>query len=626
MPIQVLSQQLANQIAAGEVIEGPVSVVKECVENAIDADASHIDIYLEKGGHAAIRIVDNGKGMDKADLERCVLAHATSKISSFDDLQAIATLGFRGEALASIASVAQLSITSHHQSEEHAWVGTASPKASGQAIDWAMTPASHPIGTTVSVRELFYLTPARKKFMRSERSDLKTISQWVERLALAQFDVGFTLYNDGKKRLELPVADQWQAVEKRVAILFGATFLKHSVYIDHEAAGMRLHGWVSLPQYDRSQADQQVSYINHRYIRDKVIMGAVKQAYRKLLFHGRHPAYVLYLDCDPKTVDVNVHPSKAEVRFADSRSVFQLIQSALTKALNDVPVYVTERDVVEAEVSVQTEQPVIQQTMPLQQVTDVIVTPHIATQTMIPTSADESVMVAERPAIDPYQPRATTTTPVTMHQEVKQVVMPWSAPEQKVVVPKHSLGEAIAQCHGRYILAQNAEGMIVVDQHAAHERILFESLKTNTLESMATQKLLVPEEVPLDGFDNAIASEFIDLLKPLGYDIALTSKGINLKAIPSILKDAKHHMLITSAWGQFLEHQDHAMDYVIDRILANMACKAAIKVNHPLTIVQMNAILRQMEQVPYGGLCNHGRPAVRFFTLAEMDGWFLRGQ
>ena len=625
MPIQVLSQQLANQIAAGEVIEGPVSVVKECVENAIDADASHIDIYLEKGGHAAIRIVDNGKGMNKADLECCVLAHATSKISSFDDLQAIATLGFRGEALASIASVAQLSITSYNQSEKHAWMGTASPKASGHATYWVLTPASHPIGTTVSVQELFYLTPARKKFMRSERSDLKTITQWVERLALAQFDVGFTLYNDGKKRLDLPVADQWQAVEKRVATLFSATFLKHSVYIDHEAAGMRLHGWVSLPQYDRSQADQQVSYINHRYIRDKVIMGAVKQAYRKLLFHGRHPAYVLYLDCDPKTVDVNVHPSKAEVRFADSRSVFQLIQSALTKALNDVPVYVTEREISEPEVAVQNERPVVQHTMPLQQSVELISKPAMTAEAIQSPVMEASVILAERPAIDPYQPRATAATTVMMRQDVEQTAMSLSVPEHKTATQR-SLGEAIAQCHGRYILAQNAEGMIVVDQHAAHERILFEALKANTLESMATQQLLVPEAIMLDGFDKAIALEFIEVLKPLGYNIEVTDSDVRVQAIPSILKDAKHQVLITSAWGQFLEEQDHTMDYVIDRILANMACKAAIKANHRLTIVQMNAILRQMEQVPHGGLCNHGRPAVQFFTLIEMDRWFLRGQ
>ena len=295
MPIAILSKQLANQIAAGEVIEGPVSVIKECVENAIDAQATQIDVLLEQGGHASMQIVDNGVGMSEDDLQKCILPHATSKLRVYNDLHAISTLGFRGEALASIASVAELTICSRTATMQHAYQGHAKPTPSGCDTQWQLEPASRSQGTTVTVADLFYLTPARKKFMKSERTDLKKITNWIKSLALAQWDVGFKLSHASKTLLTLPVADAWDQIEHRISTILSPLFVKHAKYIDIEASGMRLHGWISLPQYDRGVADQQYIFINHRQVKDKIISKAVKQAYQKLLFHGRHPGVMFYI-------------------------------------------------------------------------------------------------------------------------------------------------------------------------------------------------------------------------------------------------------------------------------------------------------------------------------------------
>jgi DNA mismatch repair protein MutL len=629
MPIQVLSKQLANQIAAGEVIEGPMSVVKECVENAIDAQASQITITLEKGGHSRIQIVDNGLGMDKADLEKCILPHATSKISQYNDLHAIGTLGFRGEALASIASVAELTITSKTKEMEHAFKGHAKPTPSGCDTEWSMTPASHLVGTTVCIEDLFYLTPARKKFMKSERSDLKKITDWVQTLALTQWDVGFTLIHEGKNKLVLPVADSWGRVEQRMASILGETFLKHAMYIDHKTSGLRLHGWISMPQYDRGTPDQQYTFVNHRHIKDKIMIKAAKQAYQKLLFHGRHAAYVLYLECDPKVVDVNVHPTKSEVRFADSRSIFQLIQTTLTTSLKEVPVYVTDREETAAEVSESCDVmpsgdpglalPLVGQTERWHREggADKLDVPEAAGYPGSPSAAyasQETVAVVEKPYV--------------LRQPIADYQLSLKPEQTEQVTNKQDLGQAIAQCHHRYILAQNAMGLIVVDQHAAHERILFEKLKHQALHHTTKQKLLIPEEVVLESFDQELVSLFKNQLEIFGFEALLNATGLTIVAMPSVLQKIKLTPLVQESWLTWIheEGREQKVDYIIDRLLANMACKAAIKVNHPLNIVQMNAILRDMEQVPYGGLCNHGRPAVRFFDLDSMDKWFLRGQ
>ena len=619
MPIQVLSKQLANQIAAGEVIEGPMSVVKECVENAIDAQASQITITLEKGGHSKIQIVDNGTGMDRSDLEKCILPHATSKIREYNDLHAISTLGFRGEALASIACVAELTMISKTSEMAHAFQGHAKPTPTGCDTQWTITPASHVVGTSVCVEDLFYLTPARKKFMKSEASDLKKITEWIETLALTQWDVSFTLVSEGKKKLLLPVADSWERIEARIVSLMGENFLKHSQYIDHHASGLRLHGWICLPQYDRGVPDQQYTFVNHRPIKDKIMMKAVKEAYQKLLFHGRHPAYVLYLECDPSQVDVNVHPTKSEVRFADSKSIFQCIHTALTKALKEVPVYVTDRT---------------------QQTTTALPSMHAPMNMTDKTCEEDSKL--EAPLAKAYQPISiqqkpyVLKTPLADYQlslKLDSVVkdstnhVPFEKKNNETPVKK-SLGQAIAQCHHRYILAQNDDGLIVVDQHAAHERILFEKLKHHMEEQLTVQKLLMPEEVVLEFFDAQSVQIFKKQLEALGFEIQINNVGVTILAVPNLLKSINSISLIQESWLIWI-HEDgreNKIDYVMDRLLANMACKAAIKMNHALTIIQMNAILRDMESVPYGGLCNHGRPAVRFFDLATMDQWFLRGQ
>ena len=633
MSIKQLPPQLANQIAAGEVIEGPVSVVKECVENAIDAQASQINIVLEKGGQSLVQIVDNGMGMDEQDLQKCILPHATSKIENYNDLHAIGTLGFRGEALASIASVAELSITSKTSSMAHAFQGHAKPTPSGKDIVWQITPASHLVGTTVRVEDLFYLTPARKKFMKSERADLKKIVEWVQKLALAQWDVGFNVVTADKTKVSLPVADTWERIQQRVANILGANFLKHSMYIDESASGLRLHGWISMPQYDRGQPDQQYTYVNNRFVKDKIMMKAVKQAYQKLLFHGRHAAYVLYLEIDPELVDVNVHPSKAEVRFADSRSIFQFIHTSLNKALREVPVYITEhtdttqqadlvlKNVTSAEPEAIISKAPMQQPLAMESDIAVLERPISA-----PSLGDikKSVLPAFKQSIPEYQ-----LNPLLDPQKTQSFIQPeQTSLTQSSATHKKDLGQAIAQCHSRYILAQNNEGLVVIDQHAAHERILFEKLKANTLDNMAKQQLLMPLEVSFTAEEATQAATFIKSLQQFGFEAKVEAHKIHLLAVPTLLVKNDMATLIEQAWQTWLYEDglSQPLDYMMDRLLANMACKAAIKVNHPLNITQMNAILRDMETIEFGGLCNHGRPAVSFFDLDTMDKWFLRGQ
>jgi DNA mismatch repair protein MutL len=625
MPIQILSKQLANQIAAGEVIEGPMSVVKECVENAIDAQATQITIILEKGGHSKIQIVDNGIGMDRSDLEKCILPHATSKISEYQDLHAISTLGFRGEALASIASVAELTIISKTKDMEHAFQGHAKPTPTGCDTLWAISPASHGVGTTVCVEDLFYLTPARKKFMKSQASDLKKIIEWIEILALTQWDVSFTVISEGKQKLHLPIAHSWERIEMRMASILGDTFVKHSKYIDHKASGMRLHGWICMPQYDRGRPDQQYTFVNHRSIKDKIIMKAVKEAYQKLLFHGRHPAYALYLECDPAMVDVNVHPTKSEVRFADSRSIFQLIQTTLTQELREVPVYVHDRrEELSVSLALQ-DQPSQDQPPRVSQDVVLEIDPTIA-RPYQPFIMQPKPYVLKAPVAD-YQLRLNLDQVALCSEDEREIKKTMDVAKVNTSV-KPSLGQAIAQCHHRYILAQNEEGFIVVDQHAAHERILFEKLKHQSSLQTAKQKLLMPEEIVLESFDAPLAIEFTMQLQALGFEVDILHETLRVQAVPIILKDISLTSAIQESWHIWVQEEarEDRMDYLMDRVLANMACKSAIKANYPLSITQMNVILRDMESIPYGGLCNHGRPAVRFFDLATMDQWFLRGQ
>jgi DNA mismatch repair protein MutL len=458
--------------------------------------------------------------------------------------------------------------------------------------------------------------------MKSQASDLKKIIEWIETLALTQWDVSFTVVSDGKQKLHLPVADSWDRIEARIVTLLGDGFLKHSHYVDHSASGLRLHGWVSLPQYDRGRPDQQYTFVNHRSIKDKIMIKAAKEAYQKLLFHGRHPAYVLYLECDPSQVDVNVHPTKSEVRFADSRSIFQLIQTTLNKALKEVPVYVQDRRVFDSISPMMNESS-------WEQVNDT-------------KNTNDAVIEKEPPFANPYQPlimpakSSVLKTPVADYQlslrldhNVHGFQLKTLPDEEKLENPrKHHLGQAIAQCHHRYILAQNEKGLIVVDQHAAHERIVFEKLKHQISDQVAKQKLLMPESIALESFDEPLAVAFKTQLETLGFEVQIHHDTLTIDAVPSVLQSIQLSSVIQESWLIWLEEEgrENRMDYILDRLLANMACQSAIKANHPLTILQMNAILRDMESIPYGGLCNHGRPAVRFFDLATIDQWFLRGQ
>ena len=623
--IRQLDNRLANQIAAGEVVERPASVVKELLENAIDAQASVVSVDIEEGGVKRIRITDNGIGITDEDLPLALARHATSKIASIDDLEAVATLGFRGEALASIASVSKLSITSNTSDLP---ANGRSAYCEGREMQVSISPQAHPRGTTLEIRDLFYNTPARRKFLRTERTEYARIEEVVKRTALAHPEVAFVLAHNGKVIQRLPAGSADADLQRRVIGVCGEAFAHQSVVVDRVAHGLSLRGWVGLPTFSRAQADLQYFFVNGRVVKDKVITHAVRQAYRDVLYGGRHPAYVLFLDLDANRVDVNVHPTKHEVRFRDSRSVHGFVFSTLGRTLAEVrPGDRTN----EANISDLPESSFEQVSMGLD----------------IPTNRSVDVISAREERSSFESASLSSTGPSSMDGSwiqdsigsASQSMAPRTpaaglVPQSSIATDVSSgevppLGFAVAHLHGAYIVAQNANGMVLVDAHAAHERITYERLKAaRAAHGLARQPLLVPISLHLASGEMAAFEEFSSAFDGLGLVVEIAGENsVLIREIPVILARDNAEQLVRDVLADLAEvgHSDR-LSARIDEILATMACHGAVRANRARSIGEMNALLRDMEITENSGQCNHGRPTWVQLSHDELDKLFLRGR
>jgi DNA mismatch repair protein MutL len=598
--IQVLSPRLANQIAAGEVVERPASVIKELVENSIDAGAKTIDVEVEAGGVKLLRVRDDGSGISKDDLPLALSRHATSKILHLDDLEAVSSLGFRGEALASISSVSRLSLTSKTEEQDSAWC----VKAEGRDMQAKLSPAAHPQGSSVEVRDLFFNTPARRKFLRTEKTEYQRIDEILKKLALANFQLGFSLKNNGR------VIHQWRPSttraeqERRVASICGPTFIDNALHVDIEHSGLRLWGWVALPTFSRSQADLQHFYVNGRAIKDKLVSHAIRQAYQDVLYHGRHPAYVLYLELDPSTVDVNVHPTKHEVRFRDNRLVHDFLFRSLHKLLADV------RPEAQNEVSQ----------------TGAFAKPELA-MNLQPEPSQAPIRFEPQKAGVSQSPSVSESLKSyssLINSELKTIE---EISEGNEALPP--LGFAVAQLKGIYILAENQHGLVLVDMHAAHERITYEKMKQQVDENrLQSQPLLVPESVAVSETEAGYAEDNTELFASLGFRIERAGpESIVIREVPVLLNRADYTLLIRDVLSDLVEYgTSERIRNSMNEILSTMACHGSVRANRKLTLPEMNALLRQMEETERSGQCNHGRPTWTQMTLAELDKLFMRGQ
>lgn len=626
--IQLLSPRLANQIAAGEVVERPASVAKELLENSLDSGARRIDVEVEQGGVKLLRVRDDGSGISADDLPLALARHATSKIRELEDLEGVLSLGFRGEALASISSVARLTLTSRTASATEAW----QVETEGRDMTPRVQPAAHPVGTSVEVRDLFFNTPARRKFLKAEKTEFDHLQEVIRRLALARFDVGFHLRHNGKSIFSLHEAHDETARARRVGAICGPGFMEQALPIDVERNGLRLWGWVGLPTFSRSQADLQYFFVNGRAVRDKLVAHAVRQAYRDVLFNGRHPTFVLFLELEPNGVDVNVHPTKHEVRFREGRSVHDFLYGTLHRALADVrpedqlaaPAAVPE--VVRAtgqqagEFGPQGEMrlasPVLEQPRALQQ----------------PFSSGGSGAGYQYQ----YTPRPSQPLPAAEAQAVyrefykplDEGAAPTTAlPESQGDIPP--LGYALAQLKGIYILAENAIGLVLVDMHAAHERIMYERLKVAMAsEGLSGQPLLVPETLALSQREADCAEEHAQWFQRLGFELQrLGPETLAIRQIPALLKQAEANRLVQDVLADLMEYgTSDRIQAHLNELLGTMACHGAVRANRRLAIPEMNALLRDMENTERSGQCNHGRPTWTQMGLDDLDKLFLRGR
>lgn len=597
--IHLLSPRLANQIAAGEVVERPASVIKELLENSIDSGASRIDIDVERGGVKLMRVRDNGSGIASDDLPLALSRHATSKIEQLDDLEAVATLGFRGEALASISSVSRLAIATNDQENGPGW------KAEAEGRDMAvnLAPVAHPQGTTVEVRDLFFNTPARRKFLRTEATEYKRIDEVLRKLALSHFEIDFTLHNNGKAVHHFRATTSQAEQERRVAAICGPAFMENALYIDLEAAGLRLWGWVGLPTFSRSQGDLQYFYVNGRSIRDKLVTHAVRQAYRDVMYQGRHPAFVLYLEANPAEIDVNVHPTKHEVRFRDSRTVHDFLFRSLHRAIADI----RPGDAPAAQAAI-AEQPPGE--------------PHWQTpveQSAMGFSAQQTFGTSE--VAEPM----TGYAPGNGWQERDKRLHPESTSDGS----SPPLGYAIAQLKGIYILAENAEGLVLVDMHAAHERITYERMKRAfDAQALVSQPLLVPITLAVSQSEADGADEHSALFENLGFLLQRAGpESLIVRRVPAMLRDADVEPLVRDVLSDLLKHgsSDRIRQH-LDEIMSTMACHSSVRANRKLSLTEMNALLRDMEATERSGQCNHGRPTWAQMSLDALDRLFLRGR
>lgn len=596
-PIQILSPRLANQIAAGEVVERPASVLKELVENALDAGATQIDVECDAGGVGRIRVRDDGRGIPASELALALSRHATSKIHDLDDLEAVQTLGFRGEALASIASVSRLDLTSAVEQQPGARVSV-----EGRDMQPVVEAASHPVGTTVDVRDLFFNTPARRKFLKTERTEFNHLDTVLIRQALARFDVGFRFTHQGKLVRQLPSAASGAAQMERVRLLLGREFMDAALPVESEAVGLSLHGWACQATYNRAQADCQYVFVNGRIVRDKLIATALRQAYRDVLFHGRHPCYLLYLTLDPAQVDVNVHPTKHEVRFRDSRLIFDFLLRSVGRVLADARPTTAPSESVPSSTTTGLEPVVSQQ-------------PFQFTRAPASQSVAHLAALMAPVAIEPFeQVTATESSAASAH------------PTESDIPP---LGYAVAQLHGIYVLAQNAHGLVVVDMHAAHERITYEALKqAMDAHRLVSQPLLIPVTVHVSDREAALAEEADTVFAEFGLQVRRTGpESIRIEQVPAILKQADHVALVKDVLSDLAElGVTDRIEAARDQLLSTMACHGSVRANRQLTLSEMNALLRDIEQTERSGQCNHGRPTWTSMNLAELDRLFLRGR
>ena len=606
--IRILEPRLANQIAAGEVVERPASVVKEAVENSLDAGATRIEIDVESGGTRLIRIRDDGAGIDGDDLALALARHATSKIDNIEDLEALQSLGFRGEALASIASVSRLTLTANTEASS---VQGQQAFCEGRDMSVAVKPAPHPRGTTLEVRDLFYNTPARRKFLRTEKTEFGHLHEVVKRQALSRPEVTFVLRHNGKQTLQLNAAVSEAELRRRVATVCGTDFAEHAVVIERQAGPMRLWGWVAEPTFSRSQADLQYFFVNGRVIRDKLVSHAIRQAYRDVLFHGRHPAFVLFLELDAAGVDVNVHPTKHEVRFHDSRSVHDFLFGTLSRALADVrPGQPTP-----TEPATGSEERAFQPGMNL-------------ASGGSPTLLGQGDQILSAVGASSHRFDGGSSGQMSRWREpaLSRVPQPEFAQEPTEIPP---LGFAVAQLHGIYILAENQHGLVLVDMHAAHERITYERLKQARDGSGITrQPLLVPLTLAVSSREAAIAEEQSGELASLGLLIEATGEeSIVCRELPAALKDADAEALVRDVLGDLLEFgTSDRIASSLDELLSTLACHTSVRANRRLTLPEMNALLRDMEETERSGQCNHGRPTWVQLGMSELDKLFLRGR
>ena len=584
MAIQILDPYLASQIAAGEVIERPASVLKELLENSFDADATQLEIDIEQGGADLIRVRDNGVGISKNDLTLALHRHATSKIKKFDDLERLVTLGFRGEALASISAVSRLCLISRTSDQNTGWqISTTNNPSLQQPI-----PTAHPIGTMIEVRDLFFNTPARRKFLRSTQTEFRQIEEVINRLALSRFDANFILKHNDRIVLKLEKALTTQGKLERIGLILSSDFLEQLLEISTIRNNLKLTGWISQPTFARTQIDLQYFYINGRIIRDKIINHAVRLAYQDVLASGKQPAFVLYLEINPELVDINVHPTKHEVRFQDSRSIHNFIYHVIKEALSHGT------------------------------------TPNNTTQSFY--TQPEKIETIEKkieskPELQKHQlPLDFVIQPKPENNYLKN--KPFEAPQLE-----YPLGVALGELHGTYILAQNNKGLVLVDAHAAHERITYENLKKSHKEnSLKSQYLLIPITISLTHKEIACLEEYIDKFKELGLEMErIGPETIAIRKMPAILENTQVEDLIHDILEDLAEYQEsnNTEDYV-NKILASFACYYSIRKNRKMNILEMNALLRDLEKTERSNQCNHGRPTWRQITITEIAKMFGR--
>ena len=615
MPIRPLPDPLIDQIAAGEVIERPASVVKELVENSLDAGGRRIEIDTEMGGVKRIRIRDDGVGIEKDELALALRRHATSKIGSLEDLESVATLGFRGEALPSIASVSRFSMVS--STGDSAW----EIRGEGGRGDAQLAPAAHPRGTGVEVRDLFFNVPARRKFLRTEKTEFGHLEEIVRHIALSHFDVAFELRHNGRVAMQTRAAGSEQERRARIGALMGGAFLEQSRFLEEQAPGLKLWGWVGLPTFSRSQANAQFFFVNHRAVRDKLVTHAVRQAYQDVLYHGRHPAYALFLELDPREVDVNAHPAKHEIRFRSGRSIHDFIFSSLNRALASTRAGQAEPAAAsrQPDIPSPTERPIIQSQRPM------------------PLQVRESMAGYARL----YGGAGSSGDRGDRRLEARSDAMPSAIAEGPAGAPGEDseqtppLGFAVAQIHGVYILAENEQGLVVVDMHAAHERITYERLKTAMDEAEATgeggvkpQPLLVPVTVHVSRGEAAMVEDQADLLLRLGMEVERAGpEMVVARQVPGLLRDADVEQLVRDVLADILEYGGtRRLEEARNALLSSMACHGSVRAHRRLALPEMNALLRDMERTERSGQCNHGRPTWVQLGMGDLDKLFLRGR